>query len=123
MRLRLFKMGTEGKVAVANLALMSAALLVFLITFPNAEVKYDSASEGELLVARAVGIIVAVLAFPVGWVSAILGGVSDPPVTAVIFVPLNAYMWGYVVAAFLRWRKARRSQSSSPGEEPSGRTE
>jgi len=102
-------MGIEGAIAVANLILMGAALLVLLAMFPDG-LDYGSATKGEILVAETVKIVVVVLAFPVGWISCFVEPVHGPPLTAMVFVPLNAYVWGYSVAAFLRFLKARRSR-------------
>ncbi len=107
MRFRLFKMGIEGKVATANLGLVGLVLVAFLIRFPSGIVDHDMASKGMLVFASVLEVILAVFSFPVGWLSMLFIGVSGPPVTAVIFVPLNAYLWGYIVAAVVRRRKSR----------------
>ena len=113
MRWRLFRMGIEGKVAFANLGLVGLALAAFLIAFPDGVVHHDSTSEGMLAFASILQVMLAVLSFPVGWLSFLLDGMHGLGVTAVIFVPLNAYLWGYIVAAVVKWRKSRPQGASS----------
>ena len=119
MRLRLYKMEIEGKVAVANLGLVGLVLVVFLIA--DGVVNTDTTSEGMLTFKFVLHAIIMVLTFPVGWLSNMCTGVSGPPVTAVIFVPLNAYLWGYIVAAVVRRRKSRRECAGS-ADDTAGRS-
>ena len=110
MRFRLLRMGIEGKVAVANLALIGCALLVVLASVHNR-------SEGWFAAGTVAYAVVAVLGFPAGWF-AMLGetasGLSGPPMfvfmLGAIFLPLNAYLWGYVVAAIVR--RCRKSHNA-----------
>ena len=106
MRFRLFRMGIEGAIAVGNLSLLGIAMLVYLATSPPAGADYDSAGSGEFLVAYVMTRAVLVLTFPVGWLGWLVS--YGELLTAVIFVPLNAYLWGYTVAAIVRPRKPRR---------------
>lgn len=107
MQLRLFKMSLEGKVAVANLALVGLALLAYRITCPRNDVELFCSSKEMLAFVHAMEVMIVIFSFPVGWSSLLQPGVSGPPITAPIFVPLNAYFWGYLVAAIVRRRQAR----------------
>lgn len=107
MRVRLSRVGIEGKVAVANLGLVGLVLAGRLIAFPDGLVDQGSTSEGMLAFASILNVTLTVLSFPVGWLSLLFTGMHGPPVTAVIFVPLNAYLWGYIVAAVVKWRNSR----------------
>jgi hypothetical protein len=115
MQIRLFKMGIEGKVAVANLVLLGLALAVLRVAFPE-EVARETTSTGEVALAYGLGITIAVLSFPVGWLSLLFStthGHEIEIIAAMVYFPLNAYLWGYIVAAVARWRK-RRSKPASP---------
>ena len=114
MRFRWFKMGIEGKVAVANLGLVGLVLVALLITFPDGVIRVDETSEGMLAFLDAIEVALMVLTFPVGWFPQVFSGMlHHPPMTTVIFVPLNAYFWGYIVATLVRWRKSRRKPTCS----------
>ena len=98
MGFRLFRMGIEGKIAVANLALIGCALCVVRASI-------YIRSEGWLAARAVAEVAVAVLGFPVGWISALGGDTGGSPMVFIlgaIFLPLNAYLWGYVVAAVVR---------------------
>ena len=98
MRLRLFRMGIEGKIAVANLALIGCALCVVRASI-------SIRSEGWRAASAVAEVAVAVLGFPVGWISVLggdTGGSEMVLILGAIFLPLNAYLWGYVVAAVVR---------------------
>lgn len=111
MRVRLYKMRLEGWVAVGNLLLVGLALGTFLVAFPDLTVNVDTASPRMLALDSAINVALAILTFPVGWLSDLFRlGVSGPPITAVIFVPLNAYLWGYVAAALIKWGRARKAR-------------
>jgi len=119
MRLRLFKLGLEGKVAVTNLLLIGCALAVVRIGIALGFPELDAHAQHELwATAGAIAwIMVVVLSFPVGWLSAVLGSGDSFMVTilAAVFLPLNAYLWGYVVAAIVKWRRARKAQPDKSG--------
>ncbi len=114
MPLRLYKMGIEGKVAVINLALIGCALAVILHTVDINPFFMDA----RWVIAReAATIAIAVLGFPMGWI-AVLGLSTNGPdetvfVLLMIFLPLNAYVWGYVVGAIVRLRKALEVRGKS----------
>ena len=105
MRWRLYRMDLERKIAVGNLALPAIVLVVFLATFRDGGL--HTATEAERIVHGGVTIAMAILTFPVGWFPAFLGS-SGASVALVVFVPLNAYLWGYAAAAFIRLLKRRR---------------
>jgi hypothetical protein len=109
MKLRLFRMGLEGKVAVANLSLLGCALIVMF--GPQAWM-----NEGSLAVAGVAYVVAAVLTFPAGWMAAVYG----PPLLVfaigAIMFPLNAYLWGYTVAAFVRWIRRRADRRATLGD-------
>jgi len=112
MRFRLFRMSLQGWVATANLVLIGTALLVRRLSFPDGVVNVDRATSGELALAEVVDVAVAVLSFPVAWVGQLFLPLSEPGLGPFVFVPLNAYFWGFLVArsyALLRgrWRKPR----------------
>lgn len=130
MEFRLFRMSIKGKVAVANLLLVDCALVVLMIQarlvpeyYPRPVAIADTA--------------MAVLSFPVGWFTMFLvdtmvsmavlptGWFDVPAFSAqaevwtyvfdAVSLPLNAYLWGYVVATFIRWRKQRRPSNAIDG--------
>lgn len=106
MQWRLFRMGIEGKVAVANLTLVGCALLVL------ANGNAGSAAWCTAWQVARVGF--AILSCPVGWLSMPGETLDGPPIDLIlygIFLPLNAYLWGYVVAAVLAWRGNCRTSS------------
>lgn len=115
MGFRLFRMGIEGKVAVANLALIGCALVVILLNGPGGtDVWYSAGGIAYLAV--------AVLGFPVGWISIIFASVHEPGPGLLflgpIFLPLNAYVWGYTVAAIRRQTRARKARRMGAAEVP-----
>jgi len=120
MKWRLYRMEMEGKIAVCNLGLLLIVLLVFLATFPEAYVNHNTATETEFLIADSVFVAAAILIFPVGWLSNAGMGVSGPPVFCFIFVPLNAYLWGYSFAALFRvFKRCRQRRQRATDEIPS----
>jgi len=115
MPFRLYKMGLEAKVAVANMALINCALAIIL---------YDVhiQSEGSRAAAEIAQITIAVLGCPAGWFSLLgAGTVSGPPamamLLAMIFLPLNAYVWGKTVEVIVRRHKAHRDRRLSGDQE------
>ena len=118
MRWHLYKMSLEGAIAVANLVLIGIILAVFMAAFPEGVVYHDRATKAELMLAYILEVALIVLAFPVGWASALLDGGTLPQLTlmlAIVFVPLNAYLWGYVGAAIVRFVRARRGRQNVDG--------
>ena len=109
MQFRLFKMGIESKVAVVNLTLLGCALVVMF----GALCRWTD--EPWLAVAGLAYIATAILTFPVGWL--VLLGISGPSVLVfalgAIFFPLNAYLWGSVVAAIIRLHRTRRARRTN----------
>jgi hypothetical protein len=91
-------MTLEGKIAVANMLLVAAAFLVYSRTLTS----YGSDAifpEGVL--------VLAALTFPVGWLGwYLMARFCDQPLLAVVlaavFVVLNAYFWGHVLAKLVR---------------------
>ena len=80
MRLHLYRMRLEGWVAVGNLLLVGLALGTLLLAFPDSVVNVDTASERMLALASALNATIAVLTFPVGWLSELfrLGSPARP---------------------------------------------
>jgi hypothetical protein len=118
MRFRFFKLpGFEGRVAIANLLLIGFMLVTHLIAFPEIWVDVDKTSPRMRMFDDVLFGVVIVLAFPVGWLSMM----DYHALASVIFLPLNAYLWGYAAAAIIHWRKNRhlRRQVSSNCEKPS----
>ena len=107
MLFRLYKMTLEGKIAVANMLLILAVVLVYPRTL---------SSYGFDVLPGPVGVLAfCALTFPLGCT---LGGYflskfCDQPLLAVVlfvvFVVLNAYFWGYVLAKLVRAVRAPRS--------------
>jgi len=103
---RLYKMSLEGKIAVANMLLILAVVLVYprMLSSYGSDVLFDP-----------VGVLaVAALTFPVGWLGGYLfSKFCDQPLLAVVllgvFWVLNAYFWGIVLAKLVRAVRARRS--------------
>jgi len=104
---RLYKMSLESKIAVANMLLIIAVVLVYPRTL---------SSYGSDVLPGPVGVLAfCALTFPLGCT---LGGYflskfCDQPLLAVVlfvvFVVLNAYFWGFVLAKLVRAGRARRS--------------
>jgi len=106
-------MGLEAKVAVANMALINCALGVIL---------YDVhiQSEGSRAAAEVAMIAIVVLGSPVGWFPLFCPGAFGDPIAmflAMIFLPLNAYVWGKTVEAIVNWHKARKTPRTSGDHE------
>lgn len=108
MKLRLFRMGIVGKVAVANLWAVGIALLVGYLG-------RGSQSGGWATAADIAQIAVIVLSFPVGWI-AILHPVGGPTIFDLVLLvtclPLNAYFWGYAVATLEKRHKISKSHKT-----------
>ena len=115
MRLRLFRMGIEGKVAVANLSLVGLNMIVRLIAFPGGMV--HGAPITMYPIALVLELMFAGLTFPIGFLAmCVTWEWGSGPVFAVataICVPLNAYLWGYVAATIMGRRGAGRTAASS----------
>ncbi len=123
MVLRLYKMSLQGAVAVCNLTLLGIALLVWIGTFPELVVNLARATETQLVVDRVLWTAVAVLTTPLGWlIPEICVGPADALLAAMIVVPVNAYLWGWAIAALCRRVKGRRpaSQARDAGGATSG---
>jgi len=110
MPFRLYKMGLEAKVAVANMALINCALAVILY-------HVHIQSEGSRATAEIAQITIAVLGCPVGWIGMLyVMSAHQYPFgffQLMIFLPLNAYVWGKTVEAIVRRLKARRARRLS----------
>lgn len=106
MRINVFRMGLRNWVALANLALFGLALVVYLVSDPTCVDECKLPWPPHVTLARAAEVLGAVISFPVGWLSAIGGSVSHPfesrVALAVVFVPLNAYLWGFLTEAIIR---------------------
>ena len=116
MPFRLYKMGLEGKVAVANMAFINCALAVILY-------HVHIQSEGSRAAAEVALFAVGVLGFPVGWLAMIFFASPAPDPLgfffAMIFLPLNAYVWGKTVEAIVRRLKARKTPRASGDQDSS----
>ena len=111
MRLRLYKMGLEGKVAVGNLLLLGLVLAAQIIAFPSGVIDVDRTSPSILRLVSLIELAEGILTFPLNVMIMVTTPMSGPPITAVIFVPLNAYLWGYVAAAIITRRRLRGGHS------------
>jgi len=103
-------MGMRAKVAVANLAVINCALTVILFSM-------HIQSEGWIAAAEVAQAAIAVLGFPVGWLS-LLGLTMNGPdevffTLLSVFLPLNAYVWGDMVTVFARLFKACKTRPTS----------
>ena len=109
MELRLYKMGPEAKVAVANLLLLDLLMVLMHLMAQPGEPPLDAVTPPVLAA-------LALLTFPVGWVAwAIEVWLGPPPLplSTPVFVILNAYFWGYAVAAIRRRWWANAVQKSN----------
>ncbi len=110
MPFRLYKMGLEAKVAVANMTLVNCALVMILFSL------YIE-SEGWQAAANVARIGIAVLGFPVGWISLLCVTSGGPDVMSfallAICLTLNAYVWGKVMAAIVRRFKTQKTCPTS----------
>jgi hypothetical protein len=118
MRFSLFKLRLEGIVAVINLGLVGVVLLTFLIAFPEGVVDQNTTSRNGLLLDSTLDVLLAILTFPVEWLTLPFTPMDGAPFTALIFVPLNTYFWGYVTAAIVRRYKARRGKGNTAPANP-----
>jgi hypothetical protein len=109
VRFRIYKMSLEGKIAVANMLLIIAVFLVFPRTI------YFLVPYNITVMPDLDGVLaLAALTSPVGWLGRfLLDKFCDQPLLAVVlvvvFVVLNAYFWGYVLAKLVRAVRARMS--------------
>ena len=81
--------------------------------FPDGIMHIDTEPQWKLMISTVMGYIALVFTFPFGWfVEALTAGVSTPPLYSPFYVPVNAYLWGWL-ASTIRGRK------SAPGDLPS----
>jgi len=100
----LYKMTLEGKIAVANMLLFHAVVFVFRV------LPCPTVYSGGPLPSATATLAIAATTFPVGWLSVLFADeFYGQPLLAVVFVPLNAYFWGYVLAKLVRAVRARKS--------------
>jgi len=113
-------MGIESKVAVANLSLIGLALVVILLCMISDPERWQATIE----VAHWA---IAVLGFPIGSFGLALalrahGSYWDYVVEYAVFAAFlitNAYMWGGVVGAVVRWRDGRKARRRSDDSDSS----
>jgi len=83
---------------VANLLLVGCALAVILAAV-------HIGTDGWYAAGEFASVVVAILGFPVGWISMLGASTCDSGeifILGAVFLPLNAYLWGYIVAAVVR---------------------
>lgn len=107
----IWPMNLAGKIAVANLICVGFYFLLHRCLFPEGVVHVDREPAWKLAVADGLGCVRLVLTFPLGWAYT-FGGPSLNDIGYVVFVPLNAYLWGWIGQA--AWRRNRRSRRSLP---------
>ncbi|MBI5725810.1 MAG: hypothetical protein HZA50_17755 [Planctomycetes bacterium] len=91
-------MGIKGLVAICNMGLICLAIIAYMIFVP--EDKYlEKAFESGFYVATTIMTVVVVFSFPIGWLCMAPPFNAEPHFIldgACIFIPLNAYFWGWI---------------------------
>jgi hypothetical protein len=97
-----------GAIAVANLAIFGLCGLLHLCLFPGGVVHVNQEPRWKLATDEALAIAMMSVSFPVGSLGFYFHGTDmpGPPLLDVIFVPLNAYVWGWIGAS--AWRRHRQ---------------
>lgn len=115
-RFRLYRMSLEGKIAVANLILIGLLIVIYVMVFPNADIDWYNTTPLQSFLKKTLEVVISALAFPVGWFSYVIDPPSGPSLAAVLFVPLNAYLWGHTLAAV--YRRCRKQSHRSTNADP-----
>lgn len=94
----IWPLSTVGAIAVANLSCFGLCGLLHLCLFPGVVVHVDQEPHWKLAIDDALGIAMIFLTFPVGWLGGCFQGTDmpGPPLLDVVFVPINAYVWGWI---------------------------
>ena len=104
MTFRLYKMDRIGKVAFANMMLIVLALVVVLIAVHARSDGWNTPGGIAWLVSEGLGL-------PLSLIAMLFDTTCQPSETAfilrMIFLPINAYLWGHVVDGFIVWRSKR----------------
>lgn len=112
MRLSLFKMTVQGKVAVFNLVLF--AILVLVGEFILDRFHCEGTTLSSVFNAAFV-----VITCPLGWFASAMSCRETDTLMYLIFLqPINAYMWGYAASGVAEWiQHMSRPDSGVPVEE------
>lgn len=89
----IWRLNMVGTIAVANLACFGICGIVHLYFFPSGSLRVDLEPAWKLRIDDVLTFSMLFLAFPIGWFGG-LWSPPGPPWGAVIFVPVNAYVWG-----------------------------
>lgn len=98
-------MALRNRVAFLNLSLLGLCLIFYRIITPDGVYLPGRESVGAFLYA-----VTAVLSFPVGWLSLLAAPTPLCYLLAAIFVPFNAYLWGFIIESLVEtfvWRKRK----------------
>lgn len=111
------KLNLIGKIAIANMAGVGVCALIDLWMFPSGIRRVGVDPNWMFTVDSILIWISVILVFPIGW---FMEWVFNPGIHAtmtpliLVYVPANAYLWGYLVNHFVKRRSADQSQEQ-PG--------
>lgn len=113
---RIWRLGPVGSIATANLVCFGIFGVLHIVLFPDGIAHVDRGSPWESSVQKALLSGMLSLSFPVTWLGSmccfpLMGGA--PPLEALIFVPINAYVWGWIGAWV--WEDRTYSKKWLPG--------
>jgi hypothetical protein len=89
----IWRLNTVGTIAVANLACFGFLGLLLPQKHPGGVLYFDREPGWRRALEEMLLYGMLFLAFPVGWLSGLYPPIG-PPWAAVVFVPVNAYVWG-----------------------------
>jgi CDP-diglyceride synthetase len=103
---RLYRLTLQGKIAMGILGTICVLLAVAHVMYPAHHIYKAGCPSGSRIFSTPVGWGIAVLTFPLGWVSAEVSDIMRRcwtiSMTACLIL-LNAYLWGFIVASSVRW--------------------
>ena len=112
------KLSLVGQIAIANMACIGSCALIDLWMFPTGIRRVGVDPNWMLIVDSILGWISVVLVFPLGW---IMEWVFNPGIHAtlspliLVYVPANAYIWGYLIDRFVKGRSADQTREQAGG--------
>lgn len=98
MEFRLSRMTLQGKVAVTNLLLIACCVKITMADI----LPWGGWAD------HAVSFVLSALSFPIGWLSLLARDRLTSLLTLGVYIPANAYLWGFLVAELSKWRRQRK---------------
>lgn len=95
-------MNKAGAIAVANMSCIGLICALHLYLFPGGVVHTNLEPHWKFVIDNVIIFSALILAFPAGWIGGLLSPPPGAPWLVVVFVPINAYLWGWAGEA--AWR-------------------